>query len=482
VTRHPDVTILALAAGLVLGCGNPKPSAVALVADPNLVQFDGAVSNTHVLADAPDELLVRLRISSAELSAAERPPINLALVIDTSGSMKGDAIAAARTAAAEVVSALRDGDRLAVIAFGSEAEVVIESSELSNLERAAVLGRIGEMQARGTTGMTAGLQAGLSELGKHRKPDRINRMVLLSDGIPNQPASVEAMIAQAKQMTIPVTALGFGIDYDESLLARAAQTTGGSFHYVEEPEQVAAVFVKEVARMTRVIAQNMSVRLTPGPGLTIVDVFGAEVGRQGPAASVNLGDISQGESRELIVKLTSAGRRDGANVELLDAALSFDDAIAGAGRLERKLFLEATSTGDRDALQQGADQSVELSAARAEAASATVTAVALARSGQLEQAQTLLETAREAATEALNRFDEDPELTELIAAMAELAEALPSFVTQVAPQPVTDIQFEDDSISADAAEAEAPAASSYPAAKSTINRSHQRAMKTLQGR
>jgi Ca-activated chloride channel family protein len=457
----------------VAACGSPKTEGAALLADPNLVKFEGVTSNTHLLADAPGEMLVRLTITSNELAAADRPPINLALVIDTSGSMEGEPIANARKAAAEVVSKLRDGDRLAVIAFGSEGEVLIESKELSSLQRAAVLGRIQNMEARGTTGMTAGLHLGLVELNKNKRPDRINRLVLLSDGIPNQPASVVGAINQAKQLAIPVTALGFGLDFDESLLTRIAQTTGGSFHYVEKSDQVAEVFVKEVARMTRVIAQNMSVHLTPGPGLTIVDVFGAEVGRHGPAAAVNLGDISQGERRELIVKLAASGRRDGATIELLDAVLSFDDAVAGAGNLKRKLFLSARSTADTDAIAQGADQSVELSAARASAASVMVNAVALARAGQLPQAQQMLETERAAATEALNRFDDDAELKELVDAMTELVEALPTFVTQVAP-PAT-IQLEDDS-------GNGSAESSYPAARSKLNRSHGRAMQTLQGR
>lgn len=469
---------LSCVAALAAACGSHKPTdGTALAADPQLVQFEGDVSNTHVIADAPNELLVRLTISSSELAANDRPPINLALVIDTSGSMEGEAIASARTAAMEVVKKLRDGDRLSLITFGSEAEVVIPASELSTLKRVAVMGRIQQIEARGTTGMTAGLQAGLGELNKERKPDRINRLVLLSDGIPNQPAGVNSMIAQAKQLSIPVTALGFGVDFDESLLTQVAQVTGGSFHYIEKPDQVAKVFVSEVARMTRVIAQNMAVQLTPGPGLTIVDVFGAEVGRQGPTAAVGLGDISQGESRELIVKLTSAGRREGANVELLDAVLSFQDAVGGAGALKRKLYLSARSTADADVVKQGANQSVELSAARAAAAAATVTAVAMARAGQLQQAQAMLETAREAATEALNRFDKDPELTDLIKAMAELAEALPTFVTQVAPSPQAGVAFEADAV----APATAPSAD-YTEAKSTVNRSHDRAMQTLQGR
>lgn len=474
-TRNIAIATLSALSLVATACGGAKPRG-PLVLDPNLVSFEGAASNQLVLAETPAEILVRLRISTPEAIDNIRPALNLALVIDTSGSMEGEAIENARRAAAEVVQHMRDGDRLAVIAFHSDAELVIESSEISSLERAAIVAKIAAIEARGTTSLSQGLAMGLNEIQRHHGPESISRIVLLSDGIPNRPEVIPQLIAQAKQSSIPVTALGFGLDYDESLLTTIAQGTGGGFHYIEEADQVAAVFVEEVTRLHRVVAQNMILRLVPGPGLSVLDVWGADVGHAAGEVQVGLGDISQGERRDIVVRLSVRGRRDGAVLELLDAHLTFQDAVAGAGALERKVFVSARSSADAAAVAKGRDMDVELSAARAAAAAATVRAVALARAGQLQQAQELLAGAEKAARQAVAEFDQDAELAALVKAIAELNEALPGFVNQVQPQPAASLDYADDG---------APAAAesmSAPAARRQVNRSHDRAIQTLQGR
>jgi hypothetical protein len=220
----------------------------------------------------------------------------------------------------------------------------------------------------------------------------------------------------------------------------------------------------------------MILRLVPGPGLSVLDVWGADIGHAAGQVQVGLGDISQGERRDIVVRLSVQGRRDGAVLELLDAHLTFQDAVAGAGALERKVFVSARSSADAAAVAKGRDMDVELSAARAAAAAATVRAVALARAGQLQQAQELLAGAEKAARQAVAEFDQDAELAALVKAIAELNEALPNFVNQVQPQPAASLDYADDG---------APAAAesmSAPAARRQVNRSHDRAIQTLQGR
>jgi hypothetical protein len=102
--------------------------------------------------------------------------------------------------------------------------------------------------------------------------------------------------------------------------------------------------------------------------------------------------------------------------------------------------------------------------------------VALARAGQLQQAQELLAGAEKAAREAVAEFDQDAELAALVKAIAELNEALPNFVNQVQPQPAASLDYADDGAPA------AAEAISAPAARRQVNRSHDRAIQTLQGR
>ncbi|MCA9605748.1 MAG: VWA domain-containing protein, partial [Myxococcales bacterium] len=148
--------------------------------DPEVVLLGAELGNDLVMAGEPSEVVTRLRVETAVLEGAARPPINLALVIDTSGSMDGDPIADARAASLDLLSTLHPEDRLAVIAFHSETEVLLESTQLEGADLGELRSRIGRMEARGTTDLAGGLRAGLEEVVRHFEPDGINRLVLLS--------------------------------------------------------------------------------------------------------------------------------------------------------------------------------------------------------------------------------------------------------------------------------------------------------------
>src|SRR5690606_22829637 len=129
----------------------------------------------------------------------QRPPgpVNVALCIDTSGSMEGKAIEEARRAAIELVGALKNGDRLAVIAFHTKTEVVVPSTALDEEVRAEAIAAIGALEAIGTTDLAGGLEAALSEIEQSYDEAGVNRLVLLGDGVPNQPTYIENIAARA---------------------------------------------------------------------------------------------------------------------------------------------------------------------------------------------------------------------------------------------------------------------------------------------
>src|SRR3990172_6528343 len=91
-------------------------------------------------------------------------------------------------------------------------------------------------------------------------------------------------------------------------MAAIAQQSGGRFHFIEKSDQVAAVFHDEVLRLSRVAARNMTLQLTAGPGLAIARVLGQPgAAAGGRTTTIGLGDLSGGEQRDGIVRLSGAG-------------------------------------------------------------------------------------------------------------------------------------------------------------------------------
>lgn len=373
---------------MISGCGGATTTPTGR--DPGIVELAGALGNRFVPAGTSSEVVARLRISTNEVAGARRPPINLALVVDTSGSMEGQPIADARAAAESLLDSLRPGDRLAVVAFHSTTEALLPSTLIEPGHLAELRARIHAMEARGTTDLAGGLQMGLEEVTRHFDARGINRVVLLSDGVPNDATMVRPLAQAAGERNIAITTLGLGLDYDEVLLGDVAVASGGRFHYVETSSAVASVFRDEVLRMTRTVARNVTVELAPGPGVAIASVVGPAFTTSGGRVYVSVGNIAEGEVRDILVRMTVEGRRAGAAVELFDTRLSFDDAAFDAGHFERSLYLGARATDSTDELARGRDVEVERDAARFMAAAVTVEAIRLARGGELDRARAIL--------------------------------------------------------------------------------------------
>lgn len=448
------------------GCGGASAVTAPEHDDPELVVLDGDVGNAYVLAGEPSEVITRLRISTRALEGAARPPINLALVVDTSGSMMGEPIDDARNASLALLDALRPEDRLSVVAFHSETEVLLPSTHLAGADVRELRAQIGRMEARGTTDLAGGLRTGLEQLVSHFEPRGINRLVLLSDGVPNDPSSILGLAQAAGERGIRITALGLGLEYDETLLGQIAQVSNGRFHYVEESAMVAEVFREEVLRFERLLARDMMLELRPGPGVSIDGVVGQPVATSGGGVQIALGDLSEGEERDVIVRLRTEPRRAGATLELMDAVLRFQDAVVDAGSLERRIFVGARATDVPAEVEGGRNADVESTAARMMAAVTTVEAIARAREGEIEAARQLLDQAAARAAVVAYEFD-DAELRLQVSEMRVLGEALPAMASP--PPPVRPASSDDSP------------ASAAPEPASVIRRSHDSAMGVLQG-
>src|SRR5690606_21982903 len=118
-----------------------------------------------VPAEQGSELVARIRIEAPDALDLPRPPARVVLVIDTSASMKGDAIEGAKRAALELVDSLADGDSFSLVVFHSRAEVLMPATIIGDESRAAARSEIEKMQAWGTTDLASGLRLALEQLG-----------------------------------------------------------------------------------------------------------------------------------------------------------------------------------------------------------------------------------------------------------------------------------------------------------------------------
>lgn len=442
----------ALCFAFALGC---KPAESPAARDPNAVRVEALLGSPVLLANGDSTVYALIRLHTVARQNAARGPVNVALAIDTSGSMEGPGIEAAKRSALQMIDALADGDRLSVVVYHSKAEVLLESSELDAEVRADVKQRIGAMVARGTTEMAGGLSVALDQVLSHFDAKGQNRIVLLGDGIPNNAANIEYTSRRAAEAGVAITTLGLGLDYDELLMGKIAGLSGGRYQFVEGPDKLLGFFREELERIDTVYGRHASATLTPGPGVRIDAVVGAEPGPPGAAVYVPIGDIARGDSRDIVVRMTVTPRKAGVPIELLDAAITFDDALEEAGRLERRVYLGARTTLDEAEVAKAKDPKVDLAAALAEASATTLRALELGKSGQYVRARALLEKGSGAALAQAKRTP-NKELEKLATDMTAVAKDMPEADRPAANAPTGTYEFSDDAMQSAPAPAEAP--------------------------
>ncbi len=445
--------------------------------DPGAIAVEGLLGSPLLLANGDSTVYARIRISTIARPARERGPVNLALAIDTSGSMEGEAIKAARQASLQMIDALKDGDRVALVIFNTKAELIQESAELDDELRRNLRQQISAIEARGTTEMAAGLQLALNQVSANLDPKGINRIVLLGDGIPNNASDIEDNARSAASHGIAITTLGLGLDYDETLMGKVADLSGGRYRYIESVDKLAGFFHEELERINAVYGRNAHAVLTPGPGVRIDAVVGIDTPSDAREVHVPLGDIARGDKRDILVRMTVTPRKAGVPIELLDTSITFDDAIENAGRLERRVYLGAHTTLDQDAIAKAKNPDIDLSAAIAEASATTLRALELSKNGYNTRARTML---TEGATAALAQAARTPsaELSKLADNMSSVAKDIPVEDRVAPPKESQDYDFADDQELAPA-EAPAPAPMAPPSVLRKRKEVHQSAIDAL---
>lgn len=451
----------------------PIPPEIVPAAPAPQADVDVTPSRALLLANKEEEIFARVRVRGLPLANSKRPTLNIALVVDASGSMDGAGIEKAREACATMVDKLELEDVLSIVTFGSQPKLIFEATRVSPETRAMAKKAIAGITANGTTDMAGGLRMGLDQVKLLLKPDGINRVVLVGDGAPNDPAAVLALAGQAKAIRVPVTSLGLGPDFDETLMTSLAQQSGGSFHFVNDASQVASVFQKEITRMERLVARNAWVEITPGPGVTLDEAIGVPASRVGRAMRISLGDITEGQLRDTVLKVRLTGHREGATVELLDAVVHYN-LLTRSEELTANKFASLKASADATAVKDSGNAEVERQTLRVRVADGIVRAIAMARNGDVIGARKLLDASSKLAADGAKRFED----AELAAKVKEIA-TLRKTIASLAPPPETFGNFS--GFSGGRPRAAAPMKMPSPADSMGVRSSHGAAMREIQG-
>ncbi len=235
----------------------------------------------------------------------ERAPVNMSIVIDKSGSMNGEKIQRALDAAEMVVERLGSEDILSVVAYDSTVKVILPATRVS--DREMLIQKIRQIRAGGSTALFAGLSKGAAELRKFLADERVNRVILLSDGLanvgPSSPSDLGALGASLIKEGISVTTIGIGEHYNEDLMTQISIKSYGDHYFAQNASQLAGIFDKELNRALRVVAQEVDIRIECAPGVKPVKVLGREAEIDGNTVHLFTNQVFADQTRSIILQV-----------------------------------------------------------------------------------------------------------------------------------------------------------------------------------
>lgn len=263
-------------------------------------------------------LVAHLRASlSDDRRPAERTPLNIALVIDASGSMGGGKLEAAKAAALGLTDRLTEGDRLTLVSFASDVQIHLDAVSVTKENAIRIRTEVSLLETRGMTNLSGGWFAGVECAARVAEEDArmTPRIILLSDGHANEGISdaneLREHAGELRLRGVLTSALGIGDGYDEQLLRGIAENGGGRLHDAELTSEISSVLLGELDDIFGTLIEAAQITMTVPPGVR-VDVLGkgdAEV-RDGRIL-VSVGPIQNAIERVAVFKVTCSKAQRG---------------------------------------------------------------------------------------------------------------------------------------------------------------------------
>lgn len=287
-----------VSAGCLLGSG--------VSADDSTVTLRTSLDRPLIDLNSDDrKVVIKIEVEGGKAKQKKRMPINLAIVLDRSGSMSGAKLEQAKQAACYLVEQLDPSDVLSVVLYDTEVQVAMHAERVGN-RSAKIQKMIRGIQTGGSTALYGGVEAGGRELEEFLSKERINRVMLLSDGIANVGPSSNREIAnlgnRLSRKGMSVTTIGLGDDYNETLMTALAEASDANYYYVADVEELPKVFKKELGELKSIVAKEIEIRIRCPKGVRPLRILGRPGDLSNQEESVTFATLSSEQNREIFIE------------------------------------------------------------------------------------------------------------------------------------------------------------------------------------
>ena len=373
---------------------------------PGTLTLEASSSHGYLPKDEDERLYASIDVTAEEFQGAERPPLNVALVIDRSGSMRGKKMRYVKRAANTIIDMLEDGDRLSIVSYQSRARIDLRAEKISVSSKDRMRRAIRQLRAAGGTNIGAAITSARQVLTSAKSDESVNRAILLSDGKPTVGVSASSrlsgMAQNSKKNAVSITTMGVGVDYNEDLMTKMANVGGGNYYFINAPKKVVSMFEEELGGLAQTVAKNASLVIDLGKRVELEEVHGYPSRNSGRRIYVSLSEFFAEQNKSVLLELH--GKLNKSEPEpVVEVELSYEDLVEDKPR-HQEARLTSAATDDSSKIEAELNRDVISRVQQVEVASSIDEAMEAFEDGDKDRAQKLLDERKRRVRQAQKKF------------------------------------------------------------------------------
>jgi Ca-activated chloride channel family protein len=295
------------------------------------VKLNVDMSQAVFVADKSQTAYLKIGLAGmAENTSGKRAPVNVAFVLDRSGSMSGEKLRQAKQAAIMAIRKLSADDIVSVVAYDDYVQVLIPATKVS--DRYQLINAINRLSPGGSTALFAGVSKGAAEVRKFISKNQVNRVILLSDGLanvgPSSPYALANLGGSLIKEGISVTTIGLGLGYNEDLMVKLAQNSDGNHAFVEHPRELARIFNYEFGDLLSAVAQDVEIIIQCAPGIRPIRLLGRPADIVGQQVVAKINQIYGRQEKYLLLEVEVPSKTAGSAMPVAMVEVNYADLIA----------------------------------------------------------------------------------------------------------------------------------------------------------
>jgi Ca-activated chloride channel homolog len=271
-------------------------------------QFTMHTDQDLIPSATPAQRVIELALQAPQSSGSRASqPLNLALVIDRSGSMSGGKLEYVKQAAEHVLDLLQSQDRAALVAYDDEVILVAPSQPVTLENRREMTRALRALRPGGMTNLSDGWFTGCQEAAGAAQDGMLSRTLLLTDGLANEGITdLEELAQHARQLSvrgISTSTFGVGHGFNEHLLEAMSNQGSGNFYYIETPSDIPSIFRREFQELESVTLRDASISLQIPPQVDVQVLGSWRHACSRGMLRIDLGSLNAGRQLEVYVRV-----------------------------------------------------------------------------------------------------------------------------------------------------------------------------------